>query len=122
MKLSHYSLALLCATSLYASTAASDTIDARRRGAVVSSEVIGRFTRAAIDSDNEEGPRTGPARCDVSVIQLTYRSVGVKGEPAVLSAGMFVPENCAGPFPILAEAHGTQTDRRRLTTEVSAGS
>jgi pimeloyl-ACP methyl ester carboxylesterase len=122
MKLSHYSLALLCAASLYSSTAVSDTADARRRGAIVSSEVIGRFTRAAIDSDNEESSRTGPARCDVSVIQLTYRSIGVKGEPAVLSAGMFVPENCAGPFPILAEAHGTQTDRRRLTTEVSAGS
>lgn len=122
MKLSHYPLVLLCAASMYACIAASDTVDTRRRGAVISSDVVNRFTRSDIDSDNEEMPRTGPARCDVSVIQLTYRSIGVKGEPVVLSAGMFVPQNCSGPFPMLAEAHGTQTDRRRLTTEVTAGS
>lgn len=122
MKLPHYSLALLCAASLYASTAASDAGDARRRGAVISSQVVGHFTRNAIDSDNEVISLTGAARCDVDVVQITYRSTGVKGEPAVLSAGVFVPRNCAGPFPILAEAHGTETDRRRLTTEASPGS
>ena len=94
---------------------------AHDRGAVTSSETILHFDRASIDAANRDIALTGPAECDVSIVQLTYRSEGVEHEPAELSAGLFIPEHCTGPFPVLAEAHGTETDRRRLTTQVDAG-
>ncbi len=33
---------------------------------------------------------------------------------------MYVPEKCAGPFPILAVAHGTQTIRKHRTSDIEA--
>jgi pimeloyl-ACP methyl ester carboxylesterase len=64
---------------------------------------------------------SGEAQCDVKVVQVIYESIGVDGEPATLSAGLYIPERCAGPFPLLAQAHGTQSERQSLTTQLGPG-
>lgn len=112
---------LLLALPWLQSCMATRAADAVERGALLSMQPVSRFERQDIDANNESPDLSGPAQCDVRVVQLTYQSIGVKHEPATLSAGLYVPENCPGPFPILAEAHGTQTDRRRLTAGITAG-
>lgn len=90
----------------------------RERGALIGVQSLHRVDRKAIDGDNEDVALSGKAECDVRIVQLTYASIGVREEPATLSAALYVPENCRGPFPILAQAHGTQTSRRKLTTDL----
>lgn len=91
------------------------------RGSVDSIETVKAFSRQSIDAANSDIALSGPARCGVKVVQLVYRSIGVRKEPATVSAALYVPEDCAGPFPLLAEAHGTESDRRRLMTDVQPG-
>ena len=90
------------------------------RGSVTSLTTLEKFSRQSIDAANDQQPLTGTALCDVSIVQITYDSIGVHGEHATLSAGIYVPERCPGPFPILAQAHGTQSERRTLSTDVDA--
>ena len=90
------------------------------RGSLKTVEVLQHFTREAIDEANRQRARSGDAKCNVRIVQLTYQSTGVKGEPEVLSAGLYVPEDCAGPFPLLAQGHGTEARRDRLSTQVGA--
>lgn len=91
------------------------------RGAIDSIETLQTFPRESIDQKNRHRALSGDARCNVKIVQLTYASIGVKGEAETLSAGLYVPEHCPGPFPLLANAHGTQTERQRLTTQVGPG-
>lgn len=107
---------LFFATLLVAATAS-----ATERGGVALIRSVSHFERSEIDANNRNLTLSRPAKCDVGVMQLTYESVGVRGEPARLSAGLYVPRNCEGPFPILAEAHGTQTDRDIQTAGITAG-
>ena len=91
------------------------------RGTLDNIETLQRFSRASINQANAQLALSGAAQCDVKIVQLTYRSIGVKGEPETLSAGLYVPEHCAGPFPLVAQAHGTQSEKQRLTTQVGPG-
>jgi len=54
-------------------------------------------------------------KCGVDVYQLTYETVGGKGEAAKASGALMVPtgsdSGCQGPRPILAYAHGTNADK-----------
>jgi len=54
-------------------------------------------------------------KCGVDVYQLTYETVGGKGESAKASGALMVPtgsdSGCQGPRPILAYAHGTTPDK-----------
>jgi hypothetical protein len=54
-------------------------------------------------------------KCGVDVYQLTYETVGGKGESAKASGALMVPtgsdSGCQGPRPILAYAHGTTADK-----------
>lgn len=92
-----------------------------QRGAVDSIETLQTISRESIDNANRHRALSGDAQCDVKIVQLTYASIGVKGEAETLSAGLYVPENCPGPFPLLASAHGTQSERQSLTTQVGLG-
>ena len=107
--------------SLLAACAAMPLAAAPSRGAIASVETVQVFSRKSIDEDNPHPELSGPALCDVKVAQLTYESIGIKGEPETLSAGLYVPENCPGRFPLLAQAHGTQSEKNRLTTQVWPG-
>lgn len=54
-------------------------------------------------------------KCGVDVYQLTYETVGGKGESAKASGALMVPtgsdSGCQGPRPVLAYAHGTNADK-----------
>ncbi len=69
----------------------------RARGNVDSIDTVRNFSRESMDKANLHIALSGEALCDVKVVQLTYESIGVKGEPVRLSAGLYVPENCAAP-------------------------
>jgi hypothetical protein len=54
-------------------------------------------------------------KCGLDVYQLTYETVGGKGEAAKASGALMVPTGtdpgCQGPRPILVYAHGTTADK-----------
>src|SRR6202171_994439 len=54
-------------------------------------------------------------KCGLDVYQLTYETVGGKGEAAKSSGALMVPTgtdpSCQGPRPILVYAHGTTADK-----------
>ncbi len=71
---------------------------------------------AGIDIDQELLSRVASnLQCGVDVYQLTYETVGGKGEAAKASGALMVPTGsatgCQGPRPILAYAHGTNADK-----------
>ncbi len=114
----HLTVIVLLAAFLSSCASTPAAQHARSRGSLRSTETLQTFSREVIDAANSFKDLSGPARCDVKVIQITYESIGLKGEPETLSAGLFVPERCEGPFPLVAQAHGTRSERDRLTSEV----
>lgn len=113
---------VLLAAALSISCTSTRVDDRRDRGTLDNFETLQSFTRQSIDGANRHIALSGPAQCNVKVVQLTYDSIGVHGEPVKLSAGMYIPDDCPGPFPLLAEAHGTESDRKHLATNVGPGS
>lgn len=117
-----YRLALaFVVAALAAACASNPASDPNARGAIDNIEILQSFSRESIDQANDHRSLSGEAKCDVKIVQLTYESIGVKGEPETLSAGLYVPQKCTGPFPLVAYAHGTQSDKQRLTTQVGPG-
>lgn len=59
---------------------------------------------------------TGPAKCDVSVVQINYHTPGAQpGEMTNASAAVFIPSgtnpDCQGPLPLGAFARGTTLEQ-----------
>lgn len=59
---------------------------------------------------------TGPAKCDVKVVQINYQTSGVQpGETTNASAAVLIPSGddaaCKGPFPLIAYARGTNLEK-----------
>ncbi|MDA8429401.1 MAG: hypothetical protein M0T70_09120 [Geobacteraceae bacterium] len=59
---------------------------------------------------------TGPAKCDVKVVQINYQTPGVQpGEMSNASAALLIPSgddaSCKGPLPLIAFARGTKLDK-----------
>lgn len=84
------------------------------RGAVLDATTLARYERGAIEAGL--GPRAdfiGRPSCDVRLMDLTYATVGVKGEPATASAMLLLPEGegCPGPHPLLGWGRGTEMQR-----------
>lgn len=54
-------------------------------------------------------------KCAINVYQLTYETVGGKGESTKSSGALMVPtgsdSSCQGPLPIVLYAHGTNADK-----------
>jgi pimeloyl-ACP methyl ester carboxylesterase len=83
-------------------------------GEVLSSVILKTFTVAAMDAElGDQRDYIGVPRCDVRLVDLTYATVGVHGEPATASAMLLLPEGkgCEGPYPLLGWARGTDTQR-----------
>lgn len=62
----------------------------------------------------------GPARCAVTVVQINYQTPGAQpAEMTNASAAVLLPggENCPGPFPLLAYAHGTEFEKNRTLAD-----
>lgn len=59
---------------------------------------------------------TGPAKCDVRVVQINYQTPGAQsGEMSNASAALFIPSGtdavCQGPLPLAAFARGTNLEK-----------
>ena len=69
--------------------------DGAERGEAVAVTEVAGLTKAAIDqltAANGMQPVSGPARCDVSLRELTYRTKDPRGEDTILvSAALLVP-------------------------------
>lgn len=54
-------------------------------------------------------------KCSLNIYQLSYETVGGKGEAAKASGALMIPTGtdtgCQGPLPILLYAHGTSADK-----------
>ncbi len=63
----------------------------------------------------------GPPQCDVALYTVTYETIGVNGERANASAGLFLPASGTGcsaaPLPIVAYAHGTNIVKSQLIND-----
>jgi len=64
-------------------------------------------------------------KCNVSVHQLKYQTVGAAGETASASGALMVPSGtdaaCQGARPIVLYAHGTSTDRAYNLANLASG-
>lgn len=94
--------------------AAGSLPERRERGTVLDVATLARYERAAIEAGL--GPRAdfiGRPSCDVKLLDLTYATVGVKGEPATASAMLLLPEGegCPGSHPLLGWGRGTEMQR-----------
>lgn len=76
---------------------------------------------AAIDARAAPAVRAlaGPARCDVRVVALHYRTRGVWGEPADASAALLVPSGACGDAeaPLIAYGKATDVEKRRTLAD-----
>lgn len=87
---------------------------AAQPGEVIDSQVLKTFSAQAMNAGlGDQRSYIGAARCDVQLVDLTYATRGVHGEPATASAMLLLPEgeHCAGPYPLLGWARGTDTQR-----------
>ncbi|MFM1988669.1 MAG: hypothetical protein RJA99_1626 [Pseudomonadota bacterium] len=87
--------------------------DVSTRGQVVTQSVKASLTRAQVDAAVAALPGLagligGPAACEVTLRQATYRTVDPQGREAVAGMGLLVPSGCPGPYPVLVYHHGTQ--------------
>jgi pimeloyl-ACP methyl ester carboxylesterase len=58
---------------------------------------------------------TGPAKCDVKVVPLNYKTIGVSGEKTNASGVLLLPSgaNCTKPAGLVAYAKGTDVQKLR---------
>ena len=109
-------LALLSLLSLL-SACGSDGGSAR--GAPVEMAEVANLPKAAIDQSAAASglqPLSGPARCNVSLRELVYRTQDPRASDLiVVSAALLVPEgaDCTGPFPLVAYSKATDVLRAR---------
>ena len=80
----------------------------------ISIQSIDQLDQATADSGLQV--LTGPAKCDVRVVQINYFTPGVQpGEMTNASAALLIPSgtdsSCQGPLPLIAFARGTKFDK-----------
>ena len=95
--------------------------DTPSRGALVGAPATGAtLTTAQIDAQTTAQSPTltqllGAAKCDVSVSQMSYTTVGGRGESTTGSTAVMVPTGsaagCSGARPVLLYGHGTNVDK-----------
>ncbi len=88
------------------------------RGVLQSVTDVAVVTKAASDAaavSANFAALAGPAVCDVLVRSIVHATVGPNDEVARISGALLIPQGagCIGPFPLLAYARGTSTDRAR---------
>jgi hypothetical protein len=83
------------------------------RGACLSMKSTASRTASEIDQMvagfGVEAQLYSAATCGVELYHIRYATVAPDGSPAVASAGMVVPAQCTGPFPLVEYNHGTWT-------------
>ena len=66
---------------------------------------------------------TGPAKCDVKVVPLNYKTIGVSGEKTNASGVLLLPSgsNCTKPAGLVAYAKGTDVQKLRTLANPADG-
>ena len=82
------------------------------RGTLISATPTGEVSTTESDaylrSNPDERELAGAAaQCSTRVLRLVYATRGPAGEMVEATAGLRVPTNCAGPFPVVLWNHGT---------------
>jgi alpha/beta superfamily hydrolase len=82
------------------------------RGTLISATITGDVSTTESDaylrSHPDERELVGAAaKCSTRVVRLVYATRGPAGEMVEDTAGLRVPTNCPGPFPIVEWNHGT---------------
>jgi hypothetical protein len=96
------------------------------RGAVVSVRYVTTFDKKQMNGDlGLEGQVItsigGAPKCTVRLYAVVYQTIGVKGEPATASEGLFVPgSGCKGPFTMIGYGQGTNVVRAQKITDPTA--
>jgi pimeloyl-ACP methyl ester carboxylesterase len=109
-----------------------DSLDGSQdRGTLVSTDppsLIGTLTASTIDAQTAASglnALSGAAQCDVSIWQLDYNTIGVKGEATNASAALLVPSNCkngtngASNGDLIAYAKGTDVQQPRTLASLT---
>ncbi len=117
MKYGSYGLTIFATLMLAACGGNNDS--ATSRGKLVAAPVEkSTQTIAQLDALTATGlrPLTGPAKCDVKVVQIHYQTPGVQtGEMSDVSAALLVPSGndpaCQGALPLVAFARPTNLEK-----------
>lgn len=119
---------LLWAVSLLVACGGGDD-GTTERGAVLSSQVLGKVTVAQIDAGTAASglqPLSGLAQCDVELRYVSYMTRDPRGAQASATTGVLVPTgtapNCTGNRPVVLYAHGTTLTQTKNLANVSADS
>jgi pimeloyl-ACP methyl ester carboxylesterase len=105
-----------------------DSLDGSQdRGTLVSTDppsLIGTLTASTIDAQTAASglnALSGAAQCDVSIWQLDYNTIGVKGEATNASAALLVPSNCKNGTngDLIAYAKGTDMQQPRTLASLT---
>ncbi|ALQ96285.1 lipase family protein [Xylella fastidiosa] len=83
------------------------------RGMVINRKIIGSYTQRQIAALLTDEPSSEQPKCNVRVVEMTYTTVGVVGEPTRASGVVLVPDGpqCPGPYPVLGWGRDGQTFR-----------
>ena len=86
---------------------------ATQRGDVISSRVLTTFTSTQIAKQLGTQSDAPPPRCNVSVAEIVYATVGAHNEPTTASAAVLIPSgiNCTTSYPLLGWGQGAQLQR-----------
>lgn len=104
---------LLAACGGGGSTPESGQVPATRpRGTLISASVTAEVSTTQSDDylrshPDEQALVGAPAKCSTRVVRLVYATRGPAGEMVEDTAGLRVPTNCPGPFPVALWNHGT---------------
>lgn len=112
---------LLCLLSAVCAAGAGTAAEAVRqaavapaRGSVLEVATLATYRRDAIEAGlGERAGYIGRPRCDVTLSQVSYATIGVRGEPATASAMLLLPggPDCGESHGLLGWAQGTRMQR-----------
>lgn len=90
--------------------------------AISSNSVIYTYAMADIDAKPLR-QLTGPAKCDVKVVPLNYKTIGVNGENTNASGVLLLPSgtNCSAAAGLVAYAKGTDVKKLRTLADPTDG-
>src|SRR3990167_454638 len=101
--------------------------DVERGDLIGTPTVVATLTAAQLDASIAATglqALTGLAKCDVTVAQIKYETIGARpSEIANSSGAVLVPggANCPGPFPLIAYAKGTNVQKPRTLANPQEG-
>ncbi|MFC7521655.1 alpha/beta hydrolase family protein [Xanthomonas populi] len=92
---------------------------ASQRGELISSLVLTTFSSAQIATQLGGHSDAPTPRCNVSVAEIVYATVGVHDEPTTASAAVLIPSGttCTASYPLLGWGQGAQLQRTSSQAE-----